>query len=498
MITKKIQTKRGFFLGIYKRKLLFFVCLFLVGAGFLYYSKNNNNYQASEEVLNDYLPTSALNVDVNVLKNGEITIDGKKSKYQVSLLRDYDEVRFPVVDKNGNYYSKITIKLTLPEGITGDVHHEILAIHGVGSSSSYIKDASTIVYEANSVSSGATISIVAKMAKGTIKPPLSRLAFNLLEQAKNSFWLLTATILPMITTIFLVIMVAYQYRRQKIEKPTKEISAPPMAIPPAVVGALANQKIGPREIAATLIDLARRGDIFIIDRERGFSFGKGRYDNRLLGFERILLSKIFRDTIKAEQKEIEERFANHLYSKKMSIVTAGIYALATRLGYFKVNPGKIHLKYRLLGIFAFFVAFGGFMVSLSVFTDPPYAIFFWVGMMISALIIAFLAGNMPIRTPIGQEVLTNWLAFQMFLSKEEEFPYSEDNEEIFEKYLPYAIVLNCEAAWARRFLSHNFALPNWFLTEKNGLSIEDFCLTLFPIVSYVGRNLSTIREPGKE
>jgi hypothetical protein len=272
-----------------------------------------------------------------------------------------------------------------------------------------------------------------------------------------------------------------------------------MLIPPAIVGALYNQKVSARGIAATLIDLALRGDIIIVDKDRGFAFGKNKFDQRLLSYEKILLSKIFRGhMVASDREEIEKRVNDHFYSRKISLVSAGVYALATRLGYFKVNPQKLHAKYRYIGLSFFMIALAGFIVSLVFFPDPVYVVFLWVGMMVSSLIISILANKLPVRTQIGQEVLTNWLAFKKFLSNPEPFLFSEDNQNEFQKYLPYAIVLECETAWAKRFSAHNFLMPEWYSTEKFGLTLEDFCLSLFPIVSYVGRSFAALKEPGFE
>jgi len=235
-----------------------------------------------------------------------------------------------------------------------------------------------------------------------------------------------------------------------------------------------------------------------MDQERDFAFVKGRFDTRLLGFEKILLSKIFRSNMKSDLQLIQQRIDNHLYSKKISMVSAGIYALATRLGYFKVNPQKYHAKYRFIGIFLFIIAVIGFVLNLFVYIQEEYLVFFWVGMMISSIIIAYTAGNLPIRTAIGQEILSNWLAFRRFLTNPSPYPYSAKNQLIFQKYLPYAIVMNCEITWATRFSEHNFVMPEWFMTEKGSLGMEDFCLSLFPIVSYVSKSLAAIREPGFE
>lgn len=495
---RRKKSKKGL-VGFYKRKLVFFLVIFvMVGIG-IKIVRSISFSASQEDTTSGYAETyGSQNISVVVLPNGDITVNDKIIKKKVDLLGDFDEIRLPVVDSPGQYYSDVKITLQLPSSITSAVKYDFLAIHGVGISSASLQGDNQILYEAENVSPEATLTIVAMLPKGMIHPPLTRVLLKTLNQVKGSVWLIIAAVLPFLTFLLMLAFLSSRLKQQKIDKPSKEITSPPMAIPPAIVGALYSQKVGPREIAATLIDLALRGDIVIVDRERGFEFGKNKLDQRLLGFEKVLLSKIFKKNIYSDREDIEQRINNHFYSKKISIVSSGIYNLATRLGYFKFNPQALHAKYRLVGIFSFVVAIGGFVASLVWFTDPPYAVFFWVGMMISALIISILASRMPIRTVIGQEVLSNWFAFKKYLSNPEQFPFSENNQEIFQRYLPYAIVLECEAAWANRFAKHSFMTPDWFLTEKLGLGLEDFCLSLFPIISYVGRSLAALKEPGFE
>jgi hypothetical protein len=257
-----------------------------------------------------------------------------------------------------------------------------------------------------------------------------------------------------------------------------------------------NQSIGPREIAGSLIDLSLRGYIFIIDKDRGFAFGKRNFNGQLLLFEKILLSKIFRSEIKISEEEVKERFTNHLYSKKMSLFTKEVYSLATRLGYFKENPVSMHRKYQFMGTLLFFFALGCFFLSFQYFPSVPYAAFFWVGMMVTSIIVIIVGSRMPIRTVLGRQALSNWLAFKKYLSDPEPLPNNQANYEKFERFLPYAIIFHCEALWVRRFSDQEFMTPDWFLSEKQGLSLQDFCLAIFPIIGYVGQNLASIREPG--
>lgn len=470
--------------------------LLLAASGRYFYQ--NNKIGADETVAPIYNSSPDSDIAVAIDASGRIIINGENSGQRLKPLGDIDELRLPVVDNPGTYIDRLTVTLTLPKAEATSVQHKILAIHGVDSSYSEIQNSSTIRYTAINVASTATITIVAQLPKGMVSRSIFSQISSVGSNIKFSFWVYLALALPIFTFLFMIVFIRYTMRLNRIDVPSVSITAPPMAIPPALVGVLFHQRVTSREIAATLIDLALRKDIYILDRERGFAFGKGRFDQRLLNYEKILLSKIFKNNLSTDQQLMDERIQNHLYSRKVSLVSAGIYAIATRLGYFRENPRRVHAKYWLFGATAMIIGLTGFTLSFITKMLPPFTAFFWVGMMVSALIIIIMVGNIPIRTELGKEAMSNWLAFRRYLSEASPIPYSPTVHQLFQAYLPYAIVLDCEAAWARRFSEHSFTLPDWFLTDKNGLGLEDFCLALFPIVSYVGRSLAAIREPGFE
>ena len=440
--------KRGI-LGVYTRKLTFFVILGLVFvAGLLYLKYNTYKADTNFSVLLPKAETNP-NVEIEIKDNGLVYVDSKNTNQHLSVINGFDELRIPIVDKPSNYLTDLKVTLKVPKGAAYQTEHEILAIHGVNLAYTTVTDQNTISYEAQGVSPFATVSIVAKLPQGIIDRPFYVSAIDQMTQIQFNYWVALAAALPLVTIIFMILFLAFQGRVQKVDMPTEAINYPPMAIPPAIVGALFHQRVGPREIAATLVDLARRRDIVILDRERGFAFGKGRFDERLLGYEKILLSKIFRNDMTSSRQEIEKRISNHLYSKKISIVSTGIYSIATQLGYFRSNPQKVHAKYRLIGILAFLLGTAGFFSSFMIDIIPKFTAFFWVGMILSALVIALTAGRIPLRSQMGNEALSNWLAFRKYLSDPTPVEYSTGVQALFESFLPYAIVLDCEAAWAK-------------------------------------------------
>lgn len=483
------------FLEINWRKLMFFSAIFLVVfVAWKLISSARFSADVANQVQTATLTSSTVNLEV--AGDGSVLENGKKIKSKIVPQKGFDELRLIVYDKNGFSLDSLDVNLKLPAAVARSSNPQILAIHGVDFAQATVLDDSTIVYKATGIGEASTITIVAQIPKGVIKLSFYDQTIFLLSSFGSSIWLTIAILIPLITLVYLILLISLQQRSQRVSAPDRAISAPPMALPPAVVGVLANQTVGPREIAATLIDLSLRKYIFIIDRDRGFAFGKRSFSGQLLGFEKILLSKIFTENIKISEEEINNRFTNHLYSHKMSLFTRGIYILSTRLGYFKENPVSMHRKYQFIGTLLFFFGLACFFLSFKYFPSLPYAVFLWVGMMVASLIIIIVGSRMPIRTSLGRQALSNWLAFKKYLSDPVPLPADTRNYQKFAEYLPYAIIFKCEAMWARRFIDEEFTTPDWFITEKQGLGLHDFCLSLYPIIGYVGQNLATIREPG--
>lgn len=490
------KTKKTPVIEVNWRKFAFFsfILLFLFGAWKFIASSKYFADQPAEQTATTIITTSAVSLEVR--DDGSVYKNNQKIKSKIQPESDFDELRLIVYDQNGFYLDNLKVNLKLPADVAYKSKPEILAIHGVESASTDIVNSSTISYDATSVGENSTITIVAKIPKGVIQLPFYDQVIFLFSSFGRSVWLTIAIIIPILTLIYLLLLISFQQRIQHVPIPDRSIPTPPMALPPAVVGVLVNQKVGSREIAATLIDLSLRNYIYIIDRDRGFAFGKRSFTGYLLSFEKILLSKIFRQSIEISDKEISQRFVNHLYSHKMSLFTKEVYSLATRLGYFKENPASMHRRYQFFGIMLFFFALICFFLTLKYFPTVPYAIFLWIGMMIASVIVVVVGRTMPIRTSLGRQALSNWLAFEKYLSDSKPLPYDQTNYQKFTEYLPYAVIFHCEAMWARRFADQEFIVPDWFLSDKESLGLRDFCLALYPIIGYVGQNLADIREPG--
>ncbi|MES2436655.1 MAG: DUF2207 domain-containing protein [Patescibacteria group bacterium] len=63
----------------------------------------------------------------------------------------------------------------------------------------------------------------------------------------------------------------------------------------------------------------------------------------------------------------------------------------------------------------------------------------------------------------GAILREKWLGFKMYLETAERYRMQNLTPELFEKYLPYAIIFGVEKKWARSFESINITPPSWFV-----------------------------------
>ena len=490
--------------GFYRRKFLFFAGLLIIGLGGYFLWQNSRPLEASVTLPPGAGLTSDVTMDINLTARGKVTIDGKKRNEALNFYREYDELRIMVFNSPGRFIGSFQGTVHLPAAPSGEVRQIIYAVHGVGSYQSFQLDPQTLVYEARDISPQAMLTIVADLPKGLVKPSVSERWLLTIEGFPLKVWLYVAIVLPALTIILMTTMILRR-RRNQFFLASGFFSAPPTKDPPAIVGVLVDGNVGAREIAATLIDLARRDYILIVNKgQKEFTFGKRKLGDietvpGLSAYERVLLSKIFLSSaIKSTVGDVEMRIGRHIFSRKIAQYYLGVYNQATKNGYFVKNPAKVHLIYKYAGVGLFFLSFLGFIAGALTGADPKFGLIFWVGGMAAALAIIKLSPLMPARSALGQETLKKWLGFRKYLASRQIFQAKEVLQNRFEEFLPYAVVLGAEVEWARRFAKEPFCKPEWYESAERAVTLESFMGEFFPFIGYVAENLARSHEPTVE
>jgi uncharacterized membrane protein YgcG len=292
---------------------------------------------------------------------------------------------------------------------------------------------------------------------------------------------------------------------------------------PAEIDVLLNNKLGKNAVSATIIDLAIRKYLRIEESQSNGVLGIGKHKvysfvalqtpaaGPLQDFEAMIYNGIFGASAPADVKEAVEELASlvdkqkgflakiakpivkpkidgevrtaepevtgkvvqtsdlkNKFYKTLAVVQKSIPKSLASRGYFSSNPASAGNWWHILAAILLFGSFYLLAVNVS----------FFVGVIIAGIIFAIFGSLMPSRTQKGADAKDNAEGLKLYLNTAEkdriamlqspDAPYGSQTSEptktveLFEKLLPYAMVLGVEKQWASQFESIYTTPPDWY------------------------------------
>ncbi|MFA6285716.1 MAG: DUF2207 domain-containing protein, partial [Parcubacteria group bacterium] len=181
-------------------------------------------------------------------------------------------------------------------------------------------------------------------------------------------------------------------------------------------------------------------------------------------FEKEVLKGIF-GPVKADangassEKEKKLSDLKNKFYKTLQAVKSQLYENVTQKGYYAKNPRAVFGMWIVIAIVG-----GGILTGLFGAIQGGWGVFSGI---VSGIIMLIFGYLMPAVTKKGAELKENILGFKDFLSVTEtdrlKFHNApEKNPEMFEKFLPYAMVLGVENEWAKQFEGIYNQQPSWY------------------------------------
>jgi uncharacterized protein (TIGR04222 family) len=233
-----------------------------------------------------------------------------------------------------------------------------------------------------------------------------------------------------------------------VEYAPPEVGEPKRPLRPAEIGVLMDERADTLDVSATIVDLAVRGYLRIIETEKGqHTLQRLKApDAALLEYESSLLAALFEDADaegKVEMKDLKYKFADDLARVKKQL-----YKLAvTTDRMFPSNPETVKVLY---GIGGLLLAAAG--AGLTFLLGLAGAGIVGIPVILAGVLLVFLSPAMPRRTASGRELYRRARGFREFMEvAEKDRARFAEEVNLFEKYLPYAIVFRCTDKWARAF-----------------------------------------------
>jgi hypothetical protein len=302
-------------------------------------------------------------------------------------------------------------------------------------------------------------------------------------------------------------------------------SQPLPDLTPAEVGTLLDHRADPKDLAATLVDLAVRGYVLIEERQGGTRLRAGApcyilhlrrqpdaWDD-LQEFERAFLEVLFRapaaptklsvqvavHSVHAAMQELEasatlaardenadfdrlhhDRAQSLLLSNPLStrvdlsesrefaryahLARTALFRRMIERGLYASRPNNQSAFFAIAMFLLLFIS----MMLVSYWSDQGGSgASMFVAMVLAVGVACTFRGRFGCRTAEGVRALEEVLAFREYISKidEHQLRRSVAGAETFERCLPYAILMGKERRWARAFRSLCSVQPTWYRSE---------------------------------
>ncbi|GIW69882.1 MAG: hypothetical protein KatS3mg101_0629 [Patescibacteria group bacterium] len=247
----------------------------------------------------------------------------------------------------------------------------------------------------------------------------------------------------------LYLLIKFKIQNKKLKDAAKIVSAwfsPPKTpqgsqLTPVETVITANVTAGRKAIPATLVSLAQRGYMKIVQKNgKEFAFVKTEKepDDILRDYEESLYNAIFSDG--KDEVSTKDLPSNTKFGKVSLTIArdAGKYLKKEKV--FEKNPTDVFTGYTVLAVFAIFF------------------------MNIFLALVAFIFGRKSAkRTYEGTQTYSEALSLKNFLvSQDPQFDFQAQEMIFFEKLLPYATAFGVEDVWIKRFKNLFNTNPEWY------------------------------------
>jgi uncharacterized membrane protein YgcG len=285
-------------------------------------------------------------------------------------------------------------------------------------------------------------------------------------------WFLRSNPLVLLPPWALVVMFCLWWFKGRDPNPGLSVAPmyePPAEMTPAEVGSLIDDKVNPRDITSTIVDLAVRGFIKIEETvDQGLIFHHKDYIFHLLiprqkwtglaPHERVMLENIFAgDTSETRLSSLKNRFYTAI-----PVIRDDIMSALRRKGMYLIDPESAN-AYMLGGAVLAAAPFILLAVTgaADVFGSVPLAVF---TIAVSALVVWLFGRQMTCKTLKGARTRVAVLGFEEFMNRVDADRIKRMPPDTFEKFLPFAMALGVEHHWAQAFAGIVKNPPNWYVS----------------------------------
>ena len=274
--------------------------------------------------------------------------------------------------------------------------------------------------------------------------------------------------------------------------------AAPDGIRPGQVGTVVDESADVVDITATLLDLAVRNYLTIVEQPRDSHFGKLDWELRRLhpgGPELLAYEKALLDAVFADGDTVLVSALGPSLRPRLNLVREQLYADVVTQGWFNNRPDAVRNRWTTAGV----VLLGAGVVLTIVLAVVSKFGLVGFAVMAAGLVLALVGQAAPARTARGAAVLGRVAGLQHYLANESSADLPETHRlEFASRCLPYAAVLGLTEKWALEIAATDDdddpdAGIGWYSGPDNW-HLSDIGESLSNFVTSFGGTLTTARR----
>ncbi|WP_350278906.1 DUF2207 domain-containing protein [Kribbella sp. HUAS MG21] len=274
--------------------------------------------------------------------------------------------------------------------------------------------------------------------------------------------------------------------------------AAPDGIRPGQVGTVVDETADVVDITATLLDLAVRNYLTIVEQPRESHFGRLDWELRRLhpgGPELLAYEKALLDAVFADGDSVLVSALGPSLRPRLNLVREQLYADVVTQGWFKSRPDADRNRWTTAGV----VLLGAGVVLTIVLAIVSKFALVGFAVMAAGVVLALVGQIAPARTARGAAVLGRVAGLQQYLAHETSADLPESHRlEFASRCLPYAAVLGLTEKWALEIAATDDdddpdAGIGWYSGPENW-HLSDIGESLSNFVTSFGGTLTTARR----
>jgi len=388
--------------------------------------------------------------DITIIGAQEYNIQYKVER-ALLYFDDHDELYWNVTGTDwGTEIPSSSVSVKLPDSVKSDI--DIVCF--TGSYGSQAQDCTRrVVTNIASANSNDFMTIAVSWPKGHVAEP------GLLAR----IWVfLKANGIVFLPVIVFLILIGYWAKHGRDERGRVTIVPeyePPKNLSVMEVGTLIDTKVHSHDISAGIINLAVKGYMKIKEEEEKKLIGKKKVftfikTDIIPGAELDKSEKDLYDGIFDGESEVKLDELKGTFYKTVTKINKELYHQMSDKKLFTKNPNTIR---------GTFITIGTIMAMSTFWIGGILGLHVSLSLVLSGLLIIGFAFIMAKKTKAGTLAYEHAKGFKMFLEKAERYRIQwQEKQNMFEEYLPYAMVFGVADKWTGAFKDKIKQNPDWY------------------------------------